>query len=1035
MNTKLIVRLLGYLIVLSGVFAYAQEDPRMWDPDGVILRQGDHLEWFKSNAVNEYGQTCVVWCDAHEGYWDIYAQVIAADGGRLWPDRGLVVCDAEWRQEDPVVVAVDGGWIVAWMDWRYGDRFRWGTSTPDAAIFAQKLSQTGEKLWATEGVEVYNSGGSFIRDLSIMLTDDHAGGAIIGWHEYSPGPGFYFRAQRVSSTGTLVWNEPVIVSTELEWSVSIQAVPDGGGNMLAVWEAEVDSGVQGIYGAKITLDGTLAWGDGAGGILLESFPGIYSSEFDICRDAAADGFYLAWSDRGVDYWDRAQYAQRFNGNGDPLWGESGIMLYEQSDRIYRLSVTPSFSADTQDGILLAGAKLTDSDMRLIAQKVVPNGAILWGEEGIDVCSIQENNAWEDPEIQTDFSGGLTILWNLYTNDIDMGGSFSSLKAARLDAAGNPLWGDCGVTLHHQASDWLYRSLLSYVPSSGFVRALFLDHGYLGFKSISFEDGNQISEFAAQITPIIRGEAQRPLPVSLADSRVAVVWEDEREGEGRLYYQIIDTLGTPEFEGYGARLLPEDCTMTQSWLTCTKVCSDEAGGFFTAATIGDYNNRTCQLYHLSIDESPAHELTQTVVADSITGYDDALSIIPDGSNGCYAAWVEYLPDFRCLIVLQRFNEQCEPQWNVPIQFEITSYSCILSELKRTSDNCCVIIWSPDSPTEQDISISKVDPSGSIVWSQVFLHHPQAFQSITCEPDNAGGLYVIWSLGYDATEPGIYEQHVDAQGNELWPQGDVMITGDVAMVTGTLLDEQNGLYIVWKASGLFGQRLDENGTKLWTEGGLQISSALDIETCDVTLNREGGILCFWSQNNQYYVTSLYGMNLLPDGTPASDWWTEGTGNVLAANERSVWHPQAAPFGDGSSLIVWEGVIFGEEEYTKDAPKPNEYYYIDLYMQRIAAGAVSESVNPDPPVPFAYALNQNYPNPFNPTTTISFSIAKAGTVSLVVYDLLGRSVTTLLNERLNSGSYQVPWDASSLPSGMYFYRLTAGEFSNVKKTVLLK
>ncbi|MBU1638159.1 T9SS type A sorting domain-containing protein, partial [bacterium] len=84
---------------------------------------------------------------------------------------------------------------------------------------------------------------------------------------------------------------------------------------------------------------------------------------------------------------------------------------------------------------------------------------------------------------------------------------------------------------------------------------------------------------------------------------------------------------------------------------------------------------------------------------------------------------------------------------------------------------------------------------------------------------------------------------------------------------------------------------------------------------------------------------------------------------------------------------------------------------------------------------ALHQNYPNPFNPSTTIAFTLPQAGQTSLVVYDLLGRSVVTLLDKELTAGSYHVPWDASALPSGVYFYRLTSGEFADVKKTVLLK
>jgi len=89
----------------------------------------------------------------------------------------------------------------------------------------------------------------------------------------------------------------------------------------------------------------------------------------------------------------------------------------------------------------------------------------------------------------------------------------------------------------------------------------------------------------------------------------------------------------------------------------------------------------------------------------------------------------------------------------------------------------------------------------------------------------------------------------------------------------------------------------------------------------------------------------------------------------------------------------------------------------------------------VPSVYSLAQNYPNPFNPTTTINFGIPKAGLVKLVVYDILGRVVSTLVNERKDAGMYNVAFDASNISSGVYFYKVEAGDFSSIKKMVLVK
>jgi photosystem II stability/assembly factor-like uncharacterized protein len=89
----------------------------------------------------------------------------------------------------------------------------------------------------------------------------------------------------------------------------------------------------------------------------------------------------------------------------------------------------------------------------------------------------------------------------------------------------------------------------------------------------------------------------------------------------------------------------------------------------------------------------------------------------------------------------------------------------------------------------------------------------------------------------------------------------------------------------------------------------------------------------------------------------------------------------------------------------------------------------------VPKEYYLYQNYPNPFNPVTTINYELPITNYVNLSVYDILGREAAVLVNEKQTAGKYKVEWNASSYPSGVYFYQLSAGDYSETKKMVLLK
>jgi hypothetical protein len=94
-----------------------------------------------------------------------------------------------------------------------------------------------------------------------------------------------------------------------------------------------------------------------------------------------------------------------------------------------------------------------------------------------------------------------------------------------------------------------------------------------------------------------------------------------------------------------------------------------------------------------------------------------------------------------------------------------------------------------------------------------------------------------------------------------------------------------------------------------------------------------------------------------------------------------------------------------------------------------------NENSTIPDKFSLSQNYPNPFNPSTNIKYQIANNKFVSLKIFDILGKEIVTLVNDKQSAGTYEVKWDGSNYPSGVYFYRLMAGDFSETKKMVLIK
>jgi hypothetical protein len=202
---------------------------------------------------------------------------------------------------------------------------------------------------------------------------------------------------------------------------------------------------------------------------------------------------------------------------------------------------------------------------------------------------------------------------------------------------------------------------------------------------------------------------------------------------------------------------------------------------------------------------------------------------------------------------------------------------------------------------------------------------------------------------------------------------------------------------------------------------------------------------SDNNDLYVNSTPGANIGRYGSTVyhtlADWRTRGSDpnsvsvlpvfraphlHIDTLGIRSQWVPLA---NGGVAVAGCEYDFDNDNRITGNVP--------DI-------GADEFWIRPNPPTgvenggsnsPTIYSLEQNYPNPFNPVTTISYQLPVAGTIRLAVYDMLGREVCVLLNERKKPGGYTATWDAGGMASGMYLYRLVAGDYHAVRKMLVLR
>ena len=300
-----------------------------------------------------------------------------------------------------------------------------------------------------------------------------------------------------------------------------------------------------------------------------------------------------------------------------------------------------------------------------------------------------------------------------------------------------------------------------------------------------------------------------------------------------------------------------------------------------------------------------------------------------------------------------------------------------------------------------------------------------------------------------------------------------------------DPVGGRWSLWKTT---------NGGLNWDSAGLYLQQAGIEKGWNNSLQVVRNNIWFGTNNSRIYYSSNFGANwsvksTAPEVNSASLWfysldstkgcfggsnfygttnlgtsWTNyscpGSGNFkgfcfgpIGAYNEDPWGPCFTVRKDNAGIFMTYQIF---SNYVTDYNAPNGTYNHVAYnnfQSNFWIGIVSYAVRNNggitrfftgrggavtytsSEIPGRYSLSQNYPNPFNPTTHFEFRIADFGLVRLTVFDAIGREIEALVNQQLQPGTYEVSWDASAYPSGVYYYRLEAGSFTHTNKMVLIK
>ena len=320
---------------------------------------------------------------------------------------------------------------------------------------------------------------------------------------------------------------------------------------------------------------------------------------------------------------------------------------------------------------------------------------------------------------------------------------------------------------------------------------------------------------------------------------------------------------------------------------------------------------------------------------------------------------------------------------------------------------------------DLLLMKIDANGDSVW--VYRdggdYDDRAFDIAETQDGN------FIAVGYTAVQGGYVNKcwilEFDTDGNKAW---DVFGSGDDGYDIEACSD---GNFIVTQKDGIM--KMDGDGTELWRKTGNDIGGIGGATLHDAVIDANGDILLIG--HRIYWVTDL---------------WTEGNEQLMFAKLST----------DGE--ILWTS-LFGLNEGAKSdegysiAPTADGGYIAtgftcqgdgdDIYLVKIdgtgatAIGDESLFVTPD-----EFSLHQNYPNPFNPETKIEFTLPKVSEVKIEIYNIAGQKVRTLFNGVRPAGLHSVVWNGTGdsgnkLSSGVYVYKIKAGDYTTSRKMILLK
>lgn len=258
-----------------------------------------------------------------------------------------------------------------------------------------------------------------------------------------------------------------------------------------------------------------------------------------------------------------------------------------------------------------------------------------------------------------------------------------------------------------------------------------------------------------------------------------------------------------------------------------------------------------------------------------------------------------------------------------------------------------------------------------------------------------------------------------GDKLWTNDSTNSIYPIQTITDIVVDSKNNIIVTGYGFGINSEdyitkKISPDGVEIWADW---FDQGLNDHAMGIAIDDQDNLYVTGGSQEQDSTSSCYTVTYPADGAPG---WVF----IFNLSDTTFEAPFRIFIGDSNFVYVAGFTVSGLE-----------HDVFDIFAFKIDYGYGNDVRQLNNNIPGNFSLSQNYPNPFNPVTKINFSIPEGNNVKIDIYDALGRLVDELVSRYFPGGNYSVDFDASELSGGVYFYRLTAGSFVQMKKAVLLK